>query len=83
MTGKKVAVHCRQGIGRSGLIAASLLVVSGMNPESAFRQVSVARGLPTRETAEQENWVLQLARSLPSHWSEDRGRMRACLVRYE
>jgi len=62
MTGKKVAVHCRQGIGRSGLIAASLLVVSGMNPESAFRQVSVARGLPTPETAEQANWVLQLAR---------------------
>jgi hypothetical protein len=28
--GQNVAVHCRQGIGRSGLIAADLLVLSGM-----------------------------------------------------
>jgi protein-tyrosine phosphatase len=31
--GKNVAVHCRQGIGRSGLIAAGVLVNSGVNPE--------------------------------------------------
>ena len=28
--GKNVAIHCRQGIGRSGLFAASLLVSAGM-----------------------------------------------------
>jgi protein-tyrosine phosphatase len=64
VAGKKVAVHCRQGIGRSGLIAASLLVTSGMDPESAFRRVSVARGLSTPETVEQKNWVVELAREL-------------------
>lgn len=60
--GKKVGIHCRQGIGRSGLIAAGLLVASGVDPETAFRQVSGARGLPVPETAEQKQWVRELAR---------------------
>ena len=60
--GKKIAIHCRQGIGRSGLIAAGVLVVSGVDPETAIRQVSAARGLPVPETAEQREWVLELAR---------------------
>lgn len=48
--GKKIAIHCRQGIGRSGLIAAGLLVASGVDAETAFRHVSDARGLPVPET---------------------------------
>jgi len=28
--GKQIAIHCRQGIGRSGLIAAGVLIVSGV-----------------------------------------------------
>jgi len=60
--GKKVAIHCRQGIGRSGLVAASLLVVSGVDPEVAFRRVSAARGLPVPETSEQRDWVVGLSR---------------------
>jgi predicted protein tyrosine phosphatase len=38
--GKHVLVHCRQGIGRAGLVAASLLVHEGMEPESAIQEVS-------------------------------------------
>jgi protein-tyrosine phosphatase len=60
--GKKVAIHCRQGIGRSGLVAASLLVLSGVDPETAFRRVSAARGLPVPETSEQRDWVVGLSR---------------------
>jgi protein-tyrosine phosphatase len=60
--GKKIAIHCRQGIGRSGLIAAGVLVASGVDPETAFRQVSAARGLSVPETLEQRAWVLELAR---------------------
>lgn len=60
--GKKVAIHCRQGIGRSGLVAASLLVLSGIDPETAFRRVSAARGLPVPETSEQQDWVVELSR---------------------
>lgn len=34
--GKNVLVHCRQDIGRSGLIAAGILATSGMNPDEAI-----------------------------------------------
>jgi protein-tyrosine phosphatase len=56
-TGKNVLVHCRQGIGRSGLVAACLLVKKGMSPGAAIASVSVARGMPIPETAEQRDWI--------------------------
>jgi protein-tyrosine phosphatase len=59
--GKNVAVHCRQGIGRSGLIAAGALMASGINPEHAVKVVSSARGLTVPETAEQRSWLEHLA----------------------
>src|SRR5579864_7872205 len=34
--GKNVAIHCRQGIGRSGLIAAGVLMTSGLGAEKAI-----------------------------------------------
>ena len=34
--GKHLAIHCRMGIGRSGLVAASLLVITGMTTDNAF-----------------------------------------------
>jgi hypothetical protein len=52
-----VAVHCRQGIGRSGLIAAGVLAASGTSPEDAIAAVSSARGLPVPETSAQRLWV--------------------------
>jgi protein-tyrosine phosphatase len=55
--GKNVLVHCRQGIGRTGLVAASLLVQDGMKPESAIQEVSRVRGIHIPETPEQENWI--------------------------
>ena len=59
-SGRNVAVHCRQGIGRSGLIAASLLASSGMELESAIQTVSFVRGLTIPETPEQLRWLRQL-----------------------
>jgi len=58
--GKSVAVHCRQGIGRSGLIAAGMLVSSGIDVDQAIDLVSAARGLPVPETPEQLEWIRQL-----------------------
>jgi len=55
--GKNVAVHCRQGIGRSGMIAAGVLVASGISPERAVTVVSSARGLAVPETEEQRSWL--------------------------
>jgi protein-tyrosine phosphatase len=55
--GKSVLVHCRQGIGRSGLVAASLLVLDGEEPRAAIESVSKARGVRVPETADQEQWI--------------------------
>jgi protein-tyrosine phosphatase len=58
--GQNVAVHCRQGIGRSGLIAAGTLIAAGVDPELALKSVSSARGLAIPETPEQRLWVERL-----------------------
>jgi protein-tyrosine phosphatase len=55
--GKNVLVHCRQGIGRSGLVAACLLVKKGMSPGAAIDSVSAARGISVPETPEQRDWI--------------------------
>lgn len=62
--GKNVVVHCRQGIGRSGLAAICLLVRRGMSPGAAVDAVSAARGVPVPETSEQRDWVDHYAVSL-------------------
>jgi protein-tyrosine phosphatase len=63
--GKNVAVHCRQGIGRSGLIASGVLMISGLSPEQAIHVLSTARGLAVPETPEQRLWAQQLPSELP------------------
>lgn len=60
--GKTVAVHCRQSIGRSGLIAAGVLLTSGIKADKAIDVVSAARGQSIPETAAQLRWL----RHLPS-----------------
>jgi protein-tyrosine phosphatase len=63
-SGKNVLVHCRQGIGRSGLVAACLLVKKGMSPGAAVESVSAARGLSVPETPEQRDWIEHYAVAL-------------------
>jgi Cyclin-dependent kinase inhibitor 3 (CDKN3) len=58
--GNNVAVHCRQGIGRSGLIAAGVLATSGASLEDAIKAVSSSRGLDVPETADQRLWLEDL-----------------------
>jgi len=55
--GKNVLIHCRQGVGRSGLVAACLLVKRGMSPGGAVDKVSQVRGVPVPETPEQREWI--------------------------
>ena len=55
--GKNVGLHCRQGIGRSGLLAAGILTQAGVDPNTAIQTVSSARGLAVPETTEQRSWI--------------------------
>jgi protein-tyrosine phosphatase len=63
--GRNVAVHCRQGIGRSGMIAAAVLVSSGTETEKAIEAVSSARGVPVPETPAQLEWLQLLSSERP------------------
>jgi hypothetical protein len=58
--GRTVAVHCRQGIGRSGLIAGGVLVAGGVAAATALTTISQARGLEVPETEEQRQWLTDL-----------------------
>jgi protein-tyrosine phosphatase len=63
---KNVVIHCRQGIGRTGLVAACLLVAKGQTPEDAVKTLSVARGNAVPETTEQRHWIDHYAAVLAS-----------------
>jgi len=62
--GQNVAIHCRQSVGRSGMIAASLLIMEGTDPEMALETVSKARGLAVPETPAQREWIINFPRRL-------------------
>jgi protein-tyrosine phosphatase len=64
--GKTIALHCRQGIGRSALIAACLLAAAGEDVNTAFRRIGDARGFAVPDTVEQEHWVAEFAPDAPS-----------------
>jgi len=56
-SGRRVGIHCRACIGRSSITSASLLIRSGVSPESAWSQISTSRGCPVPDTVEQRKWV--------------------------
>ncbi len=60
-TGTRVAVHCRQGLGRAPLIAGALLVGLGSSAEDAWERIERARGRPVPDTPEQRAWLRQFA----------------------
>lgn len=62
--GKNINLHCRQGIGRSALIAGALLVAKGVAGAEAVRRISSARHSPVPETPEQRKWIDSVASSL-------------------
>lgn len=60
MQGEKIIIHCFAGLGRTGLIAARLLVEFGIAPQEA---VELVRDINPRriQTIEQEEFVLGLS----------------------
>ncbi len=57
LAGTNVVLHCRQGIGRTGLFAASLLLHAGYKPAVAVALLSETRGVTVPETEEQRRWL--------------------------
>ena len=55
--GRRVGIHCQASIGRSSTVVASLLIRSGISPDEAWTQVSIARGCAVPDTPEQRAWV--------------------------
>jgi protein-tyrosine phosphatase len=49
--------HCRAGIGRSGMMAASVLLHEGFSVSEAFARISDARGMTVPDTPGQLEWV--------------------------
>jgi protein-tyrosine phosphatase len=56
--GMNTLIHCRGGIGRSGLLAAAVLLHDGRSVQQAFAQVSRNRGRRVPETASQGHWLM-------------------------
>jgi hypothetical protein len=54
--GKTVVIHCRMGIGRAALAAASVLVLGRVSGEAAFGAIAPARGCSVPDTPEQREW---------------------------
>ena len=58
-TGERILIHCRGGLGRTGLVAARILVERGCVPRDAIHRVRAVRP-GAIETLAQEQYVLAL-----------------------
>ncbi len=63
-SGHTIVVHCRLGVGRSSLIAASLLVLLGRGVDEAWQCLAQARGLPVPDTDIQRAWLDSFTQTL-------------------
>ncbi len=54
---KSLVIHCRQGIGRSSMIAACVMALQGVSGDEAFARLAEARGCAVPDTEEQRDWV--------------------------
>jgi ADP-ribosyl-[dinitrogen reductase] hydrolase len=55
--GERILIHCRGGLGRTGLVAGRILVEQGIEPEAAIANVRAVRP-GAIETRKQEAYVL-------------------------
>jgi protein-tyrosine phosphatase len=62
-SGDAVGIHCRAGIGRSGLVGACVLGALDVPPDSALGLLSRARGVMVPDTDAQAEWVRDFVRA--------------------
>jgi protein-tyrosine phosphatase len=65
--GSSVAIHCRAGIGRSGLLAGVVLHRLGVPVQQVFSVLSRARGLAVPDTPAQAEWFQSVAARMRSN----------------
>ena len=70
-TGSNILVHCHAGIGRSGLMAAGILLHCDLDPQQAFAHVSKMRGVRVPETPEQEYWLKSNHAAIVGNFEKD------------
>lgn len=56
--GRNLAIHCYAGIGRTGVLAGSLLIRDGMTPQAAMNLMSDRRGCPMPQTQIQYEFLM-------------------------
>lgn len=62
LQGQAIAIHCRAGIGRTGLVAGCLLHLLGTPRQEIFPILGRARGVAVPDTVAQVAWVERFAR---------------------
>ena len=62
--GLDTVIHCRAGIGRTGLVAAAILIKNGLGGSESFDTVSAARRVQVPDTEQQKAYVLALETKL-------------------
>ena len=65
--GAHMVIHCRAGIGRTGVIAAGVLLHCGYDALQALKHLSIKRGVDVPDTQEQIDWVITSAKHLKMH----------------
>ena len=78
--GRNIVIHCRGGLGRTGMIGARLLVELGVEPDVAIRRVRAARP-GSIETPDQEEHVRRCRKiASPGTGPSDAERFLGCLL---
>ncbi|TXH79412.1 MAG: hypothetical protein E6Q85_00115 [Thiothrix sp.] len=57
--GRNLAIHCYAGIGRTGVVAGSLLIRDGCTPQDAIELMTRVRGYEMPQTPSQYNFLLK------------------------
>jgi protein-tyrosine phosphatase len=60
--GKNMAIHCRAGLGRSSMIAACVMISTGIDPNSVFDMIGAVRGFTVPDTDEQRDLIVKFAK---------------------